>query len=287
MPTPSGRGPGRGRPPLGPRPRRWRQALPPRSGGSPAWGGARSPPGPRGPEPRPPPRPVGPPGRPEGGEVGVKVREDPKAHGPILPPPPSKPGEKEPGSPYGGRVKALALGLLLALTLPPFPWASSPPSSSPSSSRGLPGRVLGGPGVLGAPPGLAPAKLRPELRPLGGGALSAPRPRQGPLLRPPLRPHPQRPHAPRGWVLLEWLTEQGELAFPWGFLGYALVEAPGRILAAWGGVYLLSSSSSSWPMAFGRGGLGSSSFGPSSGSFPSPRRTPRARPFWSRGTSTP
>ncbi|MCH1928444.1 hypothetical protein L6232_26985, partial [Shewanella sp. C31] len=43
-----------------------------------------------------------------------------------------------------------------------------------------------------------------------------------------------------GWVVLEWLTEQGELAFPWGFLGYALVEAPGRVLAAWGGVYLLS-----------------------------------------------
>jgi apolipoprotein N-acyltransferase len=30
------------------------------------------------------------------------------------------------------------------------------------------------------------------------------------------------------------------LAFPWGFLGYSLVEAPGRVLAAWGGVYLLS-----------------------------------------------
>lgn len=43
-----------------------------------------------------------------------------------------------------------------------------------------------------------------------------------------------------GWVALEWLTEQGDLAFPWGFLGYSLVEAPGRVLAAWGGVYLLS-----------------------------------------------
>jgi len=43
-----------------------------------------------------------------------------------------------------------------------------------------------------------------------------------------------------GWVVLEWLSGQGELAFPWGFLGYALLEAPGRVLAAWGGVHLLS-----------------------------------------------
>ncbi|MCL6526378.1 MAG: apolipoprotein N-acyltransferase [Thermaceae bacterium] len=43
-----------------------------------------------------------------------------------------------------------------------------------------------------------------------------------------------------GWVLLEYLTNLGTLAFPWGLLGYALVEAPGRMLAATGGVYLLS-----------------------------------------------
>ncbi|GEM88211.1 apolipoprotein N-acyltransferase [Meiothermus granaticius] len=42
------------------------------------------------------------------------------------------------------------------------------------------------------------------------------------------------------WVILEYLTSLGEIAFPWGFLGYALVEAPGRILARVGGVYLLS-----------------------------------------------
>ncbi len=42
------------------------------------------------------------------------------------------------------------------------------------------------------------------------------------------------------WVGLEYLTSLGELAFPWGFLGYALVEAPGRVLASLGGVYLLS-----------------------------------------------
>ncbi len=50
-----------------------------------------------------------------------------------------------------------------------------------------------------------------------------------------------RPLARGGlWVVQEYLTSLGELAFPWGFLGYALVEAPGRVLASLGGVYLLS-----------------------------------------------
>lgn len=43
-----------------------------------------------------------------------------------------------------------------------------------------------------------------------------------------------------GWVGLEYLSSLGELAFPWGFVGYALTDAPGRMLAATGGVYLLS-----------------------------------------------
>ncbi len=42
------------------------------------------------------------------------------------------------------------------------------------------------------------------------------------------------------WVVQEYLTSLGEVAFPWGFLGYALVEAPGRVFASLGGVYLLS-----------------------------------------------
>lgn len=42
------------------------------------------------------------------------------------------------------------------------------------------------------------------------------------------------------WVVMEYLTSLGELAFPWGFLGYSLIDAPGRILASTGGVYLLS-----------------------------------------------
>ncbi|MBF6593284.1 MAG: apolipoprotein N-acyltransferase [Thermaceae bacterium] len=42
------------------------------------------------------------------------------------------------------------------------------------------------------------------------------------------------------WVLLEYLTSLGEVAFPWGFMGYALVDAPGRTLASLGGIYLLS-----------------------------------------------
>lgn len=52
---------------------------------------------------------------------------------------------------------------------------------------------------------------------------------------------PKRPLARLGgWVVLEYLSSLGTLAFPWGLLGYALVEAPGRMLAAIGGVYLLS-----------------------------------------------
>jgi|UniRef100_A0A7C3I1W1 apolipoprotein N-acyltransferase len=50
-----------------------------------------------------------------------------------------------------------------------------------------------------------------------------------------------RPLARAGlWVVQEYLTSLGEIAFPWGFVGYALVEAPGRVLASLGGVYLLS-----------------------------------------------
>ncbi len=50
-----------------------------------------------------------------------------------------------------------------------------------------------------------------------------------------------RPLARAGlWVVQEYLTSLGEVAFPWGFLGYALVDAPGRVLASLGGVYLLS-----------------------------------------------
>ncbi len=42
------------------------------------------------------------------------------------------------------------------------------------------------------------------------------------------------------WVVLEYLHTFGVMAFPWGDLGYALTFAPGRILAAAGGVWLLS-----------------------------------------------
>ena len=42
------------------------------------------------------------------------------------------------------------------------------------------------------------------------------------------------------WVLLDWLRSLGEFSFPWGYPGYALVDAPGRMLAALGGVWLCS-----------------------------------------------
>ncbi len=43
-----------------------------------------------------------------------------------------------------------------------------------------------------------------------------------------------------GWVLLEAARGWGTFAFPWGYVGYALTDAPGRVLAALGGVWLLS-----------------------------------------------
>ena len=44
-----------------------------------------------------------------------------------------------------------------------------------------------------------------------------------------------------GWILLDFLLAHlGPLAFPWGDLGYALTAAPGRMLAAIGGVPLLT-----------------------------------------------
>lgn len=42
------------------------------------------------------------------------------------------------------------------------------------------------------------------------------------------------------WVGLEWLLAQGPLSFPWGYLGYVLVPAGGRVLAAAVGVWGLS-----------------------------------------------
>jgi apolipoprotein N-acyltransferase len=42
------------------------------------------------------------------------------------------------------------------------------------------------------------------------------------------------------WVLSDWLRSLGEFSFPWGYPGYALVDSPGRMLAALGGVWLCS-----------------------------------------------
>ncbi|WP_026175135.1 apolipoprotein N-acyltransferase [Thermus igniterrae] len=138
-------------------------------------------------------------------------------------------------------MRALLLGLLLALTLPPFPFGFLAPLVLAFLLQGgwrtgflmglgfwslhllwLPQSFAQLFGPLGALPFL-PLVL---VKALSFGLLFALTP--SPLLR------------VGGWVVLEWLTEQGPLAFPWGFLGYALVEAPGRVLAAWGGVYLLS-----------------------------------------------
>lgn len=217
----------------------------------------------------------------------MKVREDPKAHGPILPPPPSKPGEKEPGSPYGGRVKALALGLLLALTLPLSPGLPRPLRPRLPPQGGFREGFWAGLGFWGlhlvwlpqsfaqnfGPWGAVPFLPLVLVKALSFGLLFA------------LTPNaPMRLGGGFSWSGSRSKENSpspgGFWATPW-WRPRAASSPPGA------GSTSSPSSSSSWPMAFGRGGLGSSSFGPSSGSFPSPRRTPRARPFWSRGTSTP
>lgn len=144
-------------------------------------------------------------------------------------------------TPYVKGVRPFLLGLLLALTLPPFPFGFFAPLVLAFLLRGgfrtgflmglgfwglhliwLPQSFTQLFGPLGALPFL-PLVL---FKALSFGLLFALTPM--PLAR------------VGGWVVLEWVTEQGDLAFPWGFLGYSLVEAPGRVLAAWGGVYLLS-----------------------------------------------
>jgi apolipoprotein N-acyltransferase len=138
-------------------------------------------------------------------------------------------------------VRPFLLGLALALTLPPFPFGFLAPLPLAFLLRGgFREGFLAGVGFWGlhliwlpqsfanlfGPLGALPFLPLVLLKALSFGLLFALTP--SPLAR------------LGGWVVLEWLTEQGELAFPWGFLGYALAEAPGRVLAAWGGVYLLS-----------------------------------------------
>ncbi|WP_114312999.1 apolipoprotein N-acyltransferase [Thermus caldifontis] len=138
-------------------------------------------------------------------------------------------------------MRPFFLGLLLALTLPPFPFGPFAPLILAFLLRGgFRTGFLMGLGFWGlhliwlpqsfaqlfGPFGVVPFFPLVLLKALSFGLLFALTPT--PLAR------------VGGWVALEWLTEQGELAFPWGFLGYSLVEAPGRVLAAWGGVYLLS-----------------------------------------------
>ncbi|WP_036218472.1 apolipoprotein N-acyltransferase [Calidithermus chliarophilus] len=43
-----------------------------------------------------------------------------------------------------------------------------------------------------------------------------------------------------GWLLLDYWTTLTEVKFPWGFLGYSMIDAPGRVLATLGGVFLLT-----------------------------------------------
>ncbi|WP_243027754.1 apolipoprotein N-acyltransferase [Thermus albus] len=138
-------------------------------------------------------------------------------------------------------MRPFLLGLLLALTLPPFPFGPlAPLVLAFLLTGGFRTGFLMGLGFWGLHLIWLPQSFAQLFGPLGAlpfvplvlvKALSF-------ALLFALTPSPLARVG--GWVVLEWLTEQGDLAFPWGFLGYSLVEAPGRVLAAWGGVYLLS-----------------------------------------------
>jgi len=142
------------------------------------------------------------------------------------------------------QVRCLGLGALLALTLPPSPlgFLAPLPLALLLAEEGFAAGFWAGIGFWGLylswlPEsfvllfhswlGILPFLPLIALKALSWGILFT-LSRRRPLLRIGL------------WIALEYLTSLGELAFPWGFLGYALVRAPGRILAAWGGVYLLS-----------------------------------------------
>ncbi len=142
---------------------------------------------------------------------------------------------------YGVGVRAFLKGLLLALALPPFPLGFlAPLLLVPLLKGGFREGFWAGVGFWGlhlfwlpqsfaenfGPWGAVPFLPLVLAKALSWGLLFA--------------LTPNVPMRIGGWVLVEWLSEQGELAFPWGPLGSALVEAPGRVLAAWGGVYLLS-----------------------------------------------
>ncbi len=141
-------------------------------------------------------------------------------------------------------MAAFALGVLLALALPPFPLGVLAPAvlavvlARPRGFRFGLGLGLGFwavhvgwlPASFAAwfgPFGVVPFLFLVTLLALFWGALF------GLFGRAPLA-------LAGAWAGLEWLLAQGPLSFPWGDLGYALVPAGGRALAALAGVWGLS-----------------------------------------------
>jgi len=145
-------------------------------------------------------------------------------------------------------MAALLLGAALALTLPPFAWGWLAPLplalllrnwSGPHTARSafqaglgfwglhliwLPQSFAAMFGPLGALPFVPMIAAEAGFWALLAGLLG----RRGLALV-------------GGWILLDYLRANlGVLAFPWGDLGYALTDAPGRLLAAAGGVHLLT-----------------------------------------------
>jgi apolipoprotein N-acyltransferase len=65
--------------------------------------------------------------------------------------------------------------------------------------------------------------------------------------------------APAAWLAAEWLRGVGELTFPWGYAGYALVPHPTLLQAAsWGGIHgltliVLLANVAVWAAVAGRG----------------------------------
>ncbi len=139
---------------------------------------------------------------------------------------------------------ALGLGILLALTLVPFPLGFLTPvvlALALARNRGFGYGILLGLGFWAVHLSWLPASFS-RLFGLWGGALFIPLLLLLAMYWGALFALAKRaPLAAIGvWVLGEYLWAQGTLAFPWGYLGYSLVNAPGGVIASWIGVYGLS-----------------------------------------------
>ena len=140
-------------------------------------------------------------------------------------------------------MRAFFLGLLLALGQPPFPLGALVPLvlARAFTLRGFSPGFLFGLGFWGLTLAWLPASFFARFGPFGALPFLVLIPLLAAFFGVLFALLGGRPLAlVGGWVLFEVLMQQGELAFPWGDLGYAFALAPGRPVAGWLGLLGLS-----------------------------------------------